>query len=206
MSLDHAILGFLRERPMTGYDLKTTCFDERAAHYWTADQAQIYRTLDRLEGRNLVSERRQRQRSRPDRKVYSITDAGVAELDRWVAETRPPPPLRDPFLIQLSLAATLPDGELLSLLYARRKTLQERLEALRAQAAQRGASSPDASRAALLDRLTLDAAMADTRSSIDWLDDSLALIEAECEQARDLPPGTQRRLFASEIDGRRRGR
>ena len=47
MSLGHAILGFLNREPMTGYDLKTRCFDDDAAHFWTADQAQVYRTLDR---------------------------------------------------------------------------------------------------------------------------------------------------------------
>ena len=49
MSLGHAILGFLSRRPMTGYELKTRCFDQVASHFWTADQAQIYRTLDAID-------------------------------------------------------------------------------------------------------------------------------------------------------------
>jgi len=49
MSLPHAILGFLREQPLTGYALKTQRFDVSVANFWPADQAQIYRTLDRLE-------------------------------------------------------------------------------------------------------------------------------------------------------------
>ncbi len=48
MSLPHAILGFLREQPLTGYALKTQRFDVSVANFWPADQAQIYRTLDRL--------------------------------------------------------------------------------------------------------------------------------------------------------------
>ncbi len=196
MSLDHAILGFLRERPMSGYDLKTMCFDGRAAHFWTADQAQVYRTLDRLESRALVRSRTERQRSRPDRKIYSITDAGTSELDRWLRETPPPPPLRDPFLIRLRFADSLPSEDLIGLLRERRGALQTRLEALRERAAGGAHTATTPDRAALLERLTLDAAMADTRATIDWLDDSIELIEAESEQARELPPGTQRRLFA----------
>ncbi len=55
MSLMHAILGFLSYKPRTGYDLKTACFDESVAHFWPADQAQIYRTLDKLTEQGLVA-------------------------------------------------------------------------------------------------------------------------------------------------------
>jgi PadR family transcriptional regulator, regulatory protein AphA len=170
MSLDHAILGFLREQAMSGYDLKNVCFDRDAHHFWTADQAQVYRTLDRLERRGLVTARRERQRSRPDRRVYSITRAGERELDAWVGSPFPLPPLRDPFLIQLRFATEISDAELASLLRARRGQLQERLDSLRARAA---ATPPAAGRTADLERLTLEAAMADARASIDWLDDTL---------------------------------
>ena len=48
MSLEHAILGFLTYRPMSGYDLKKF-FDESVRHFWSAPQSQIYRTLGRDE-------------------------------------------------------------------------------------------------------------------------------------------------------------
>ena len=44
MSLDHAILGFLNYKPLSGYDLKKV-FDSSVRHFWYADQSQIYRTL-----------------------------------------------------------------------------------------------------------------------------------------------------------------
>lgn len=185
MSLDHAILGFLREQAMSGYDLKNVCFDRDARHFWTADQAQVYRTLDRLERRGLVTARRERQRSRPDRRVYSITRAGERELDAWVASPLPLPPLRDPFLIQLRFAAELSGADLASLLSARRAELQQRLDALRARAA---AAPPASGRVATLDRLTLEAAMSDARASIDWLDDALeTLPDAEAAPAAISP-------------------
>ncbi len=194
MSLEHAILGFLREGPMTGYDLKNVCFDESASHYWTADQSQVYRTLDRLESRKLIRAKRERQTTRPDRKVYSMTDAGTVELDAWIARTDPPPPLRDPFLIRLRFASDLPADDLLGLLRDRRGALQERLESLRVRSAEEPAEPPD--RAALLHRLTLDAAVADVRAGIDWIDDSLELLEARIEQEDPTPPGGQSRLFS----------
>lgn len=198
MSLEYAILGFLREEPMTGYDLKTVCFDGSAAHFWTADQSQIYRTLDRLESKKLVRVRRLRQTSRPDRIVYSITGHGVEELDAWLSRVEPPPPLRDPFLIRLRFAASLPDEALANVLHARRETLQERLEGLRERVAHASLStSPEADdRSALLERLTFDASIARVRSEIDWIDDTLELLDARHEQESSLTPGAQGRLFA----------
>ena len=47
MKLEHAILGFLSYRPLTGYELKHV-FDESIRHFWPADQSQIYKSLARL--------------------------------------------------------------------------------------------------------------------------------------------------------------
>lgn len=198
MSLEHAILGFLRQQAMTGYDLKTLRFDHDAQHFWTADQAQIYRTLGHLENRGLVSSRVRRQRSRPDRKVYSITPPGVEELDRWAASPAPLPPLRDPFLIQLRFADHLPDDDLLHVLRERRQAMQQRLDSLRARAFEESRGS---GRDSILHQLTLDAAIADARAGIDWLDNSLETLSALIEQERQTPD-KQPRLFAPRTDER----
>lgn len=78
MSLDHAILGFLNYHPYTGYDLKKI-FDFSVQHFWSADQSQIYRTLNRLTDAGYVEMEKVAQEDRPDRKVYHITGAGRAD-------------------------------------------------------------------------------------------------------------------------------
>ncbi len=113
MSLDHAILGFLNYHPYTGYDLKKI-FDISIRHFWPADQSQIYRTLARLEENGWVVMERIPQEDRPDRKVYHITEAGRAELLRWIAS---PPPLGEPRsapLIQVFFSGQLTDEEILA--------------------------------------------------------------------------------------------
>ena len=113
MSLDHAILGFLNYHPYTGYDLKKI-FDTSIRHFWPADQSQIYRTLARLEENGLVKMERIPQEDRPDRKVYHITEAGRAELLRWISG---PPPLDEPRsapLIQVFFSGQLSDEEVLA--------------------------------------------------------------------------------------------
>ncbi len=75
MSLKHAILGFLNYQPQTGYELKEV-FDDSVQHFWSADQSQIYRTLNELMAENYVTMEVVPQDNRPNRKVYSITTSG----------------------------------------------------------------------------------------------------------------------------------
>lgn len=113
MSLEYAILGFLNYHPYTGYDLKKI-FDTSIRHFWPADQSQIYRTLARLMERGFAEMEKVAQEDRPDRKVYHITEAGRAELLKWLAG---PPPLGEPRsapLIQVFFAGQLSDEEVLA--------------------------------------------------------------------------------------------
>src|SRR5258707_2473690 len=128
MSLSHAILGFLNERSLTGYDLKVNCFDTSVVYFWPADQAQIYRTLDKLTEQGFIESTTEYQEDRPNRKVYSITEMGRAELRAWLATPQPLPTHREPFLIQLFFGEQLPDKTLIRL-------LEEQLALHRAQLA-----------------------------------------------------------------------
>ncbi|HET6497908.1 MAG TPA: PadR family transcriptional regulator [Coriobacteriia bacterium] len=198
MSLDYAILGFLREQEMSGYDLKTLCFDHDVEHVWSADQAQIYRTLERLEQRRLVSARVQRQHSRPDRKVYALTSRGAEELDRWAATPAPLRPVRDPFLLQLRFAAGLPYDDTLGLLRSRRAELQRRLGHLRERlASERRGESRDA----VLHRLTLESSIASVRADIDFIDGALETLTHLMEQERSAASDVQPRLFVPHTVG-----
>ena len=82
MSLDHILLGLLRD-PATGYDLKSA-FSERIRHFWSAELSQIYPALKRLEQRRMLRSRIEPSPKGPNRKVYTLTDSGRAELERWL--------------------------------------------------------------------------------------------------------------------------
>ena len=82
MSLDHILLGLLRE-PATGYDLKNV-FSETVRHFWSARLSQIYPTLKRLEQQQMLRSRREPSPKGPDRKVYTVTEKGRAELLTWL--------------------------------------------------------------------------------------------------------------------------
>ncbi len=195
MSLSHAIMGFLSVGEMTGYDLKTRCFDRSAAHYWPADQAQIYRTLDRLEREGLVCSHIEVQRGRPDRIVYSLTEEGNRVLLEWLKTRHPAPPDRDPLLVQVAFADHLPDTAVLDLLTTIQSERHARLEALRADASRLETCTrglPE--RALMFRRMTYEAAMAKERATIEWLEDSIEAVSSSATDRRKKGPPRKRPL------------
>jgi PadR family transcriptional regulator, regulatory protein AphA len=104
VSLRHAILGFIGLEPTTGYTLGQR-FSGSVGSFWTATQSQIYRELHDLERSAFVEVEVVPQDGKPARKVYTLTPAGEAELQRWLAAPVAPLQLRDPFLLKLVFAA-----------------------------------------------------------------------------------------------------
>jgi DNA-binding PadR family transcriptional regulator len=196
VSLDLAILGFLAERPRSGYDLKTRCFGGAIGAFWTADQAQIYRTLERLKESKLVTATRRRQASRPDRRIFEITPAGREVLAEKLGSPAPLLPLRDPFLVQLYFSAGLSDDAVLGVLTARRNEHQQRLEGLRNQAASLARAQGLASRDAVLKQTAFDGAIAQQRALVDWLDECIDAVSEGTLPGSETGTG-QRHLFGT---------
>lgn len=115
MAIKYAILGFLSWRSLSGYDLKKM-FGDSVFFYWSGNNNQIYRTLVQLQKEGLVTSEMQHQASGPSKKLYTITDKGLADLKQWILAAPALPQLRNPFLIQLAWADQLGDDELDALL------------------------------------------------------------------------------------------
>ena len=131
VSLRHCILALIDLRPMTGYDLKKA-FDGSVAHFWSADQAQIYRTLKGLEADGLVAVEVIPQSGKPDRREHRITEPGSRELSRWLRSPSEPDPAREPFLARVFFAGREDDPALVAALIGeRRDDAARRLEELR---------------------------------------------------------------------------
>jgi len=115
MSLEYAILGFLNNHPYSGYDLKKI-FNTSVRHFWPADQSQIYRTLSRMTDKGWTDIEVIRQESRPDRKIYHITEGGREELYRWLTTPLSPGQPRSADMIQVFFAGGLSDEGVLNML------------------------------------------------------------------------------------------
>ena len=115
MSINHAILGILSFKSVTGYDLKKIIQDSPFM-YWSGNNNQIYKSLVELHERGYVTIEICHQESSPSKKIYTITQEGLSELKRWVSSTPESPEFKKRFLIQLAWSDQLNTDELNSLL------------------------------------------------------------------------------------------
>lgn len=188
MSLEHAILGFLCEQPRTGYDLKTRCFDLASNSFWGADQAQIYRTLERLQSAELVNVTTRRSVNKPDRKVYRPTPAGRVAFAQWASTSLPLPTVREPLLAQVYLGESTSDEQLVGMLTHHRGLRVSRREALDAHLEQLTSGHEAASlRATQLKSATIRAAIAREDSAILWADECISSIRSGSVAPQDGP-------------------
>lgn len=88
--LKHGILGLLNYGDMTGYEIMLV-FRDSLSYFWPAQTSQIYRELQTLKKNGWVTDRSIAQTGKPDKNLFSITEAGRTELRRWLAETSPAP-------------------------------------------------------------------------------------------------------------------
>ncbi len=107
MSLRIAALGLLAQRPGSGYDLLRQ-FEKSMANVWPATQSQLYSELNKLADGGLIEVSAVGARGR---KEYRITDAGHAELQRWVTNPQDDPPFRSAALLRIFLLNLIPAGQ-----------------------------------------------------------------------------------------------
>jgi PadR family transcriptional regulator AphA len=130
-----SVLGLLAEQPAHGWALATALAPDGAIGcVWSLGRPLVYRSLEILEKRGLALPSGLEASVRgPKRAVYAITDAGRAELDRWLAEPVPHVhEIRSLLLLKLVFGERL-GVDLQPLLDAQRELLEERAEQLEAR-------------------------------------------------------------------------
>ncbi|MEO3892214.1 PadR family transcriptional regulator [Nonomuraea sp. B5E05] len=99
MSLRHALLAILTAEPMTGYDL-VKYFDGSIAFVWNAPHSQIYPELRRMERDGLVEVRVVPRGEKAEKRIYSISETGFAELRNWLTTLAPYQGERDQYRLR----------------------------------------------------------------------------------------------------------
>lgn len=105
MSLPHALLTALIERPCSGSDLALR-FDRSIGYFWQATHQQIYRELARLEEAGWI-EALPVETGRGRKRKYRALPPGRDELARWVAEGQGPLAIRDELMVRLRAEAVV---------------------------------------------------------------------------------------------------
>jgi DNA-binding PadR family transcriptional regulator len=100
VALRNALMAALLEGEASGYDLAKV-FDASVANFWMATPQQLYRELDRMAADGLVRARVVHQERRPDKRLFSLTDAGRRALRAFTAGPPRPGAIRDELLVQV---------------------------------------------------------------------------------------------------------
>ncbi len=125
-------LGLLSLGEATGYEIRKNFEDGAFGHFFDASYGAIYPALAKLESQGFVSCRTEQGNGRPERKIYAITDEGIAHFDDRLAGMIPPEDrFRSDFLAMMMFADRLPEEKITALLDRQIMRLRDDLEQVR---------------------------------------------------------------------------
>lgn len=136
LTLEHALLGFLRDEPMHAYEMHQQLHQAEALGLvWRIKQSQLYALLARLEEVGYLTTITTPQETRPPRKMLHLTPAGRAAFERWrTGPVEHGRDLRQEFLAKLYFARQEGASCVSNLLEAQRAACHTMLAALQARA------------------------------------------------------------------------
>jgi DNA-binding PadR family transcriptional regulator len=107
MSVPLTLLGLLERGPSHGYDLKRD-YDTYFGRGRPLRYSQVYATLSRLARDGKAVAGPVEQGAGPERRRYVITEAGITDVERWLAEpVAPEPDLHSELFAKVVLALML---------------------------------------------------------------------------------------------------
>ncbi|MEZ4517840.1 MAG: PadR family transcriptional regulator [Chloroflexota bacterium] len=106
LSTELALLGFLRSRPMHGYEIYQLLADSQGLDgIWRMKLSRLYAILGRLEDHQYIVAHTEAQGDRPPRKMFSLTAAGEEVFLEWLTTpVRQPRAMRLEFMLKLYFA------------------------------------------------------------------------------------------------------
>lgn len=130
-ALELAVLGVLAERPLHGYELRKHLLDA-VGLFGTLSYGVLYPTLRRMVESGLLTETDSNTvYPKRNRIVYTVTDAGRAQLEDAVAHEGATAGDDDEFAVRITLFGRTTTATRLRVLEVRRRKLQQRLDHMR---------------------------------------------------------------------------
>ncbi|MFD0681486.1 MULTISPECIES: PadR family transcriptional regulator [unclassified Paenibacillus] len=122
-TLSYGLLAMLTGGSRTGYELM-----QQIQPLWRAKHSQIYPLLAKLEQSGYVRFVSVAQKEKPDKKIYSITEQGIAQLRQWIPNTTSEPVKRDELLLKAYCVSLTDPSAAKSLIQARIALFESKLE------------------------------------------------------------------------------
>lgn len=174
LSIEHALLGFLTEQPLHGYEIHQRL---RAAQQlglvWHLKQAHLYVLLGKLEAAGFIEAELLPQDARPPKRLLQLTDAGRAAFRAWIAApVQHGRDLRIEFLAKLFWAQQQGSAVAQELIAAQRATCNDWLAEIPAEPAPEADQPP-------YSWLVLSFRRGQIEAMLAWLDTCAALLAPE---------------------------
>ncbi|MEU8657355.1 PadR family transcriptional regulator [Actinoplanes philippinensis] len=173
MTIATAFLALLEGQPQHGYDLKRA-YDQHFGSDRPLHYAQVYTTLAKLLKNGLVTVDGTDSGHGPDRKRYTITDAGVTDVQRWLDEPEKPDQYLKSSLYAKVIGALLTGRSPAAVLDVQR---EEHLVTMRELTRRKRAGD-------LADRLVCDHALFHLEADLRWLEHTATVLDQLAEQVR----------------------
>lgn len=173
MSLGQTFLGLLESQPRHGYDIKRV-YDEHFGRGRSLHYGQVYATLSRLLKNGMVEVDTVEPGEGPERKRYSITDAGVTDVADWLSRPENPEPYLQSTLytkVVLALLTERPAADILDTQRAEHLRLMRELT--------RRKMNGD-----LADQLVCDHALFHLEADLRWLELTTARLDQLAAEVR----------------------
>ncbi len=181
MSIQHALLTSLLEKPSTGYDLALR-FDKSMGYFWHASHQQIYRELGRMAEAGWIIATDDNEAGKRRRRLYQVLAPGKAELARWVSQPETEGDASRALLVKLRAEAVIGphglDQELRLLMAEHQSRLDIYLEIEQRDFAERPMST-----AQRLQHAVLRAGIVAEQGWLGWADEVLPLLQAGTKNA-----------------------
>ena len=154
-----SLLGFLHERPMTGYELIQTA-ELVIGDFWSLTRSQVYRELSAMAADGLIEAGETGARAtRP----YALTGTGREAFASWLATEPPTETIRFPLLLAVVFGRHLPEEQLAAFVASHRPRHERKLAEYRALVESDVGQDTYA-------RATLDFGLRYEQAVLDWFD------------------------------------
>ena len=168
MSLPYVILTILKDNDSTGYDV-TKKLSGTIGLFWSASHQQVYRELNKMLKMSWVNSSFFPQQGKPDKKIYSLTEMGVAELTKWVESPIKDQVMRDELSLKIYAAQKINNHNIKKQLHQDLKKRQKELLLLRKKLEQVSSIEP-------LDELYIKRNLYVLEADIKWIKQAILIL------------------------------